>query len=153
MGIREAADGLDPADLSPRSASLRGMVLSHGEWLRHNNYRERLRYQWREFFRDWDVLICPQSAATAFPHDHSSMSERTITVNGKERDYFEQLFWAGLVTVAYLPSTVFPTGLSASGLPIGLQAVGPEFGDLQTIEFARLFAQEFGGFQPPPAFA
>ena len=53
----------------------------------------------------------------------------------------------------YLSSTVFPTGPSAEGLPIGLQAVGPEFDDLRTIRFARLLEQEFGGFQAPPDYA
>jgi Asp-tRNA(Asn)/Glu-tRNA(Gln) amidotransferase A subunit family amidase len=36
-------------------------------------------------------------------------------------------------------------------LPIGLQAIGDSYADLQTIEFARLVTAEFGGFQPPPA--
>ena len=63
------------------------------------------------------------------------------------------MFWAGTITVAHLPSTVFPTGPSRAGLPIGLQAVSAEFNDYITIDFARLMAQEIGGFQPPPNFA
>ena len=53
---------------------------------------------------------------------------------------------------SYLPSTVFPTGLSRGGLPIGLQAVSGEYHDHTTIEFARLMAEEIGGFvatKPP----
>ena len=68
---------------------------------------------------------------------------------GTQRDYFEQLFWSGLVTNAYLPSTVFPTGLSQEGLPIGIQAVSAAYRDRRTIEFARLMADEVGGFQVP----
>ena len=75
-----------------------------------------------------------------------------ISVNGEPRPYWEQTAWAGLATVASLPSTVFPTGLSEAGLPIGLQAVGAEYHDYTTIEFARLMAQEIGGFTPPPGF-
>ena len=52
----------------------------------------------------------------------------------------QQLFWAGLITVAYLPSTVFPTGPASDGLPIGLQAVSAEYRDYTCIEFARLMA-------------
>ena len=62
------------------------------------------------------------------------------------------MFWAGIITVAHLPSTVFPTGLSRGGLPIGLQAVSAEYNDYITIDFARLMADEIGGFQPPPNF-
>ena len=45
-------------------------------------------------------------------------------------------------------------GLTAleAGLPIGLQAVSGEYRDYTTIEFARLMAEEIGGFTPPPDF-
>jgi len=41
--------------------------------------------------------------------------------------------------------------LTAEGLPVGLQIIGPE-GDPTTIAFARLLATEIGGFVPPPAY-
>ena len=72
---------------------------------------------WGAFFNDWDILICPQTATTAFPHDHSPLETRTLMVDNEEQDYFKQVFWAGIVTGGYLPSTVFPTGVSAEGLP------------------------------------
>jgi len=42
--------------------------------------------------------------------------------------------------------------LEAGGLPIGLQAVGPEYGDRMCIEFARAIGQVIGGFQPPRGY-
>ena len=57
-----------------------------------------------------------------------------------------------MITVAHLPSTVFPTGPSSDGLPIGLQAAGAEFNDYITIDFTRLLARELGGFVAPPGF-
>ena len=99
-----------------------------------------------------DILICPQMPTDAFPHDHGGYLERTLTVNNEDQDYFQQIFWAAIITVAHLPSTVFPTGSSKAGLPIGLQAVGAEYNDLITIDFARLLAQEIGGFTPPPNY-
>ena len=103
-------------------------------------------------FQDWDILICPQTATDAFPHDHGEYFGRTLTVDNEEQEYFRQVFWAGIITVAHLPSTVFPTGLSQAGLPIGLQAVGAEYNDYITIDFARLMAREIGGFISPPNF-
>jgi amidase len=147
------ADASEPGDFSTQTVMARAAVLSHRLWLVHNNERERLRYRWREFFADWDILICPQTSTPAFPHDHSPMPQRTIRVNGTDQDYFRQLFWAGAITAPYLPSTVFPTGPSTEGLPIGLQAVGAEYNDLQTIDFTRLLEREIGGFQRPPGFA
>lgn len=74
-------------------------------------------------------------------------------VDGDEQPYFKQLFWAGMVVNAYLPSTVFPTGLSREGLPIGLQAVSAPYRDHRTIEFTRQLAGHMGGFSPPAHLA
>ena len=141
-----AADDTIPGTL------VRFGVQEHGEWLRFNNRRFALRKAWQAFFRDWDILICPQMATDAFPHDHGEYLGRRIKVDNETQDYFQQVFWSGTITVGHLPSTVFPTGPSKAGLPIGLQAVSGEFKDYTTIEFARLMATELGGFTPPPDF-
>ncbi len=150
--MRLGAAGLDPDDHSDDATMLRAAVQSHRDWLRSENARESLRMAWREFFDEWDILLCPQTATPAFAHDQRPFGLRTLEVNGESQPYFKQLFWAGLITVAFLPSTVFPTGTSSEGLPIGLQAVGPEFDDYRCIDFARLMAEEFGGFIPPPGY-
>ncbi len=146
-------DAAAPADdFSQAVLTARSSIQDHATWLRHHNRRELLRQAWRAFFDDWDILVCPQTSTPAFSHDHAPMGERTLQVNNEVQPYFQQLFWAGLATVAYLPSTVFPTGLSRAGLPIGLQAVGAEYDDYITIDFARLLARELGGCQVPPGF-
>ena len=124
-------------------------MISHREWIRTNTKREKLRLALAKFFEEYDILICPQMPTPAFPHDHRPMSERTLAVDNVEQPYFQQLFWAGVVVNAYLPSTVFPTGLAREGLPIGLQAVSGVYRDHSCIEFARLATEEFGGFTPP----
>jgi len=39
-----------------------------------------------------------------------------------------------------------------TGLPIGVQIVGPHLEDRTTIAFAGLVEREFGGFVPPPGY-
>lgn len=148
----EAARGFDPGDHSDGVEFVRSSVQSHRDWVRRNHQRALLRRAWSAFFEDWDIVLCPQMPTTAFAHDHTPFESRSIEVDGTPRNYLRQLFWAGLPTVAYLPSTVFPTGLAADGLPIGLQAVGREFDDYLCIEFARLMADEIGGFLVPPGY-
>ena len=46
-----------------------------------------------------------------------------------------------------------PIGRSETGLPIGVQIIGPHLEDRTTLAFAVLIEREFGGFTPPPAFA
>ena len=52
------------------------------------------------------------------------------------------MFWSGVATVAFLPSTAFPAAKGAqSGLPIGLQLIGPEGADYLTIHLAGLLEE------------
>lgn len=146
---KQAVQALDPADESRDAVVARASVMMHRDWLRHNFRREKLRKAWDAFFEEWDVLLCPQFNVPAIPHDQRPFFERTIDVDGEARPYFESLFWSGLIIASYLPSTVFPTGVGAEGLPIGLQIAGGAYQDHKTIEVARLISQALGGFQAP----
>jgi amidase len=97
------------------------------------------------------VVLCPIMSTPAFPHDHSpAEGPRTIDVDGKQVDYNEQAVWPGVATLPGLPATVVPVGRSETGLPIGIQIVGPYLEDRTPITFAELIEPEFGGFIPPP---
>jgi amidase len=150
---REIAATLTDDDMSDRAAVARGATLLHRDWGSANEARTKLRYTWHEFFERFDVLLTPVAATGAFPHNHNpNRDERTVSVNGSSVPYAEQLFFAGLASLSYLPATAAPIGLTAAGLPVGLQIIGPEGEDSTTIEFARLLAAEIGGFAPPPGY-
>ena len=53
----------------------------------------------------------------------------------------------------FFPSTVIPTGLTEEGLPIGIQIIGPEYGDLKTIGLAKLLEKEGYNFIPPSNYS
>jgi amidase len=151
----EAAHGLDPADHSYLAHMMRGITLTHRNWLAGNEERHRLRLKWAEFFRDYDLLLCPVAAGAAYPHDHDHEGERwkrMIQINGKPVPTINELFWAGLSGLVYLPATVAPAGLTAKGLPVGVQIVGPQYGDRSCLAFAGLLERAYRGFIPPPGF-
>ena len=130
---------------------LRDLVMTHHGWLSAHEAREGLRAVWDAFFRDYDVLLCPVSAVAAIPHDHSQpISLRSLVINGRKRSYTDQFGWMGPIGAMKLPATVAPAGRTAGGLPIGVQIVGAHLEDRTTLAFARLFAEEFGGFESPP---
>jgi len=54
--------------------------------------------------------------------------------------------------MASLPSTVAPAGLTSEGLPVGVQIVGPQYGDLECIRLAQLLEKEYQGFVPPAGY-
>lgn len=146
------AEALDADDTSPGATMLRSQVARFRDWSAANEARTHLRWQWHRFFADHDILITPIMATPAIPHDHGAMGERSVTVNGEPQDYFRQVFWSGLTGVAYLPSTIVPTGADEAGLPIGVQIAGPEYGDLVTIGVARRLEREGFAFRAPPGY-
>ncbi len=149
----EIAKSLAAGDMSQGAIWARAAVQSHRVWKEHDWVRNNARLQWRKFFQDWDIVVCPIMANSAFKHNHGPMEDRAMMVNGAERPYWEQVFWAGVASLPGLPASAFPAGLSKSGLPIGFQAIGAAYNDRTTIHFASLLAKEIGGFTPPPAFA
>jgi amidase len=146
-----AAAALDPSDTSLFAERVRGVVLSHRDWVAADTVRAVQRAQWAELFTDVDIVVAPVSSTPAFPHDHSEpMLLRTIPIDGEEHDYFDQLVWGGIATAPGHPSTAMPVSRSAQGLPIGVQLIGPLFEDHTPIRLAELLDREFGGFTPPP---
>jgi len=77
-------------------------------------------------------------------HDHR---------DGRPQRATTQMWWAGISGMCLLPGTAAPIGLSPEGLPIGVQIVGPQYGDLTTIRVAQLIEREYYAFVPPPAYA
>jgi amidase len=113
--------------------------------------QEEIRRKWDGFFERYDVVLCPTAQTVAIPHDPSpDIVARRITVNGRPWSYSDQGVWISLATLAGLPATVAPVGLSSSGLPVGVQIIGPRLGDRTTIGFARHLENLVGGFVAPP---
>jgi aspartyl-tRNA(Asn)/glutamyl-tRNA(Gln) amidotransferase subunit A len=73
----------------------------------------------REAFEHFDVLVCPTSPTVAFPV-------------GERADDPLAMYASDLLTIpsclAGLPGLSIPCGLS-EGLPVGLQLIGPQFGE------------------------
>ncbi len=138
-------------DTSYVALMTRAFGLSHSAWLKANERRHQMALLWDRFFDDWDVMLCPTAASAAWPHDQKGeRHERFIPVNGKMVSTIDQRFWAGYSGNFYLPSTVAPIGLTAQGLPCGVQIITRAYGDYTSLRFAELLEREYGGFVPPP---
>jgi amidase len=139
------------SDMSYEAQAARANVMSHREWLGWSNRRHQMRLLWAEFFRDWDVLLCPTAATPAFPQNQKGERwERMIDVNGNPQPSTTQMFWAGYSGMCYLPSTVAPIELAGGRLPVGAQIIAPQYGDYRSIAVARLIEKEYFAFTPPP---
>jgi amidase len=152
-GAQAAAAALPAEDLSLAAERLRGITLSHRDWVTADSGRARLRAQWRELFNHFDAVICPVMPTPAYLQDHSPDQEkRHIDIDGRKFPYPDQMAWPGIATLPGLPATAIPIGLSPEGLPIGVQIVGPWLEDRTPLKLTELIEREFGGFVPPPMF-
>ena len=55
-----------------------------------------------------------------------------------------------LATACGLPVTTVPGGPATSGLPVGVQIIGPHGQDARTLAVAQAVEDEIGGFVAPP---
>ena len=150
--MRARAANSAPEDHSEDVEMARMATMDHRTWLGLHNARDRLRWAWHDFFQNYDIVLAPQTPTPALKHDHRPINERTIDVDGFAMPYFQQIFWAGLTGISHLPSTVIPTGLSESGLPIGIQIIGNAHSDRLTIQIAQGLELLGFCFEPPQAY-
>ena len=151
---RAALAKLPADDQSADAIMLRCVDMTHRTWLGLNEQRSKYRRAWSAFFREWDVLLCPVIATPALPHMQQGATwERKHTVNGEVIPYNDMLFWPGVTCGYHLPATVAPIGISRDGLPIGVQIVGPIYGDRTTIAVAAMLEQAWRKFMPPDGWA
>ena len=150
----EVARSLDRDDRGYFARMVWGNTLYHKDWLDADEARHRLRNKWAAFFEDYDLLLCPAAASAARPHDRAGERyQRTIPINGDPAPVTDQLFWAGIASLTGLPASVAPIGLAENGLPVGVQIIGAEYGDLTCIGFARMLEREYYAFVPPPGYS
>jgi amidase len=135
-------------------AFARGALTGFADWQKRNFQRLAYRALWERFFQTTDVFLLPTAFTAAFPHDPTPTDTRTLTTpEGETHGFWDILSYIVPPTLTGCPATTAPAGLSRSGLPVGLQIMGPYLEDATTVEFARLLAGEIGGFQPPPGYA
>ena len=149
----DIAAALSDADNSYRAQLRRAQTQTHRSYIAAEEIRARLNLEWARFFESYDVLLCPVTLSAAYPVDETTIREdRKILVSGQPVDYNDQLFWAGYSTMPSLPVTTIPIGLLPSGLPVGINVIGPHLEDKTTLAFAKAVST-LAKFIPPPGFS
>jgi amidase len=142
------AEGDDPVAVTKQQSSMR-----HRQWLSHNEGRLQLRRRFEAFFEDHDVLLLPVMPCVAIRHDHSEpIAARVVDTELGRRPYWEINRWMAPAGVCYLPVTVIPVAVTPSGLPVGVQIVGPYLHDRTTLAFAAAAEAILGPCPAPPGF-
>jgi amidase len=94
-----------------------------------------------EFFKTYDLLLAPATIVAPFPVEHRYVAECA----GKKFDnYVEWLAIVYAITLVCCPALSLPCGFTASGLPVGLQVVGPPRGEPQLLASAKVLEDILG---------
>jgi Asp-tRNA(Asn)/Glu-tRNA(Gln) amidotransferase A subunit family amidase len=91
-------------------------------------------------FEEIDLLITPAASVPPFPHEERFPK----TIDGKALDHYldwEAISW--VVTMLANPAVVVPAGLGPTGLPMGLQIVGPYRRDGWLLDVAHTLERSF----------
>ncbi len=139
---------------NPNNPFARGALSSYADWQQQRFRQLAFRDTWQKYFEHIDVFLMPASFTVAIHHDHSGNTlTRVIHTPDGDRPYMQLMPWMVTATLTGCPATVAPMGLSSSGLPAGIQIMGPFWEDATPIEFAELLSKEIGGFKPPPGYS
>lgn len=108
--------------------------------------RDRMRASLLRQMEEYRVLLMPPCGVTAFPH-----RSRRWKVGEEEIGLFQAMMPATAFNLVGLPAVVLPFGMSADGLPIGVQLVGRPYEEELILELAVRLEKARGPFPHPAA--
>ncbi|HME26863.1 MAG TPA: amidase family protein [Acetobacteraceae bacterium] len=145
-----------PQDVGPnvRANVEEGLRYTAADVARAQALQTALYRRWQAFFGDWDVILSPSITISPRPWRELYPAE----IDGKPtRTYFHWLALAYAVTLPGHPAVSLPVGLDRSGMPFGLQIVGPRGGDAFVLsvaaELEALLASDARTARPVPDLA
>lgn len=110
-----------------------GLALSGDQIARANRQRAALVARMAALFRRVDLLVTPATAVPPFP-----IGQRTVEeIDGhKLATYIDWLALTFAITLTGCPALSLPCGVTAEGLPLGLQLVAPPRGEARLLAAA-----------------
>ena len=119
------------------------------QYLEALHRRDQSIIAWEQFFESWDVLLCPASMVTAFPHCEPGTP---LHVDGQEFDYGMVSAHGTVFNYSGHPAVVLPYTQDRDGLSIGVQVVGKRWDESRLLGNAKALSQVTGEFQRPPGY-
>jgi amidase len=104
---------------------------------------------WEQFFEKWDILLCPPSMMTAFPHCEPGSP---LYVDGQQVIYWAVSGHGTLFNYTGHPAVVVPYKMDGDDLPIGIQIVGKRWDESRLLAAAKALSGVTCAFQRPPSY-
>ncbi|MCA1574019.1 MAG: amidase [Acidobacteria bacterium] len=106
--------------------------------------RDRLRLALNHWMNEVPLLVAPVGATPALKHDTLK-----VTIGGTTLSTFRAFSYSQAFNVFDLPSVSVPAGVSAEGLPVGVQIVGRPFEEEAVLVAAAIVEEALGGWKAP----
>ena len=119
------------------------------DYLQALHRRDQSMIAWEQFFQRWDVLLCPPSMTTAFPHCDAGSP---LSVDDRDVTYWMVSAHTAIFNYTGHPAVVLPYTHDRDGLPIGMQLVGKRWDDARLLAIAQALQSVTGEFQRPPGY-
>ena len=88
----------------------------------------------RNFFNEYDVLICPAAAVSPYPHEQLFVD----TINGEKMPTYMRWLALSYASTMAIPCVwALPCGLDHKKMPFGIQLIAPAGKDVQLSEIAK----------------
>ena len=102
------------------------------------------------FAEGWQAILAPISIVPAFPHQQQpTFNERQLDLDATKVPYPAMLTWISLATALHGPALAVPAGQTGTGLPVGVQLIGPSLAEDRLFDIAAAVEAGLGGFHPP----
>ncbi|MFH7242797.1 MAG: amidase [Spirulina sp.] len=117
----------------------RGQHLTALDFLTAAGHRDQIYRNFLSFFETYDILATVSACVPPFPHDQPEVLRVNETTLDNILDYLKITY---TISLTGLPALSIPCGWTDSGLPIGLQLVGPPQGETALLQFAYLLQED-----------
>ncbi len=135
---------------SLRESIERGAQWTAVDWVNALGQRTAMYRRVHGWLQRFDFLVSPTLSRPALPVDHDAFRPITIAgqVAGSIRGAWYPYLWP--FNLSGHPAVSLPCGWSSDGLPIGLQIVGPWYGDRRVLALAGHLERERPCARPMP---
>ncbi|GAA5192588.1 amidase [Rugosimonospora acidiphila] len=118
--------------------------VEEGRWLSGRDIaaaietQTRLYHRAREFFERYDLLVAPAASTVPFPVE---LEYPPFIDDVPQTTYLDWIRVGYDITMTGCPALALPAGFTPSGLPVGLQLVGPHHGERGLLAVGKTFEQ------------
>jgi aspartyl-tRNA(Asn)/glutamyl-tRNA(Gln) amidotransferase subunit A len=140
----------DKVAVSLRESIERGAQWSAVDWVNALGQRTAVYRRVNALLQRFDFLLSPTLSRPALAVDHDAF--KPITIAGEEAGTIRGAWYPYLwpFNLSGHPAISLPCGWSSDGLPIGLQIVGPWYGDRRVLALAGHLERERPCARPMP---